>query len=87
MNYPVSTVNLLEVGLENYFSSVVTDPSTRQPLGLQQDPTSSSLGYNNSSRRFSNRICSSLKTNRRKGTYLGKGVPVQAMKAYGEVEV
>ena len=29
-----------------YFVSVLTDPSTRQPLGLQQDPNSSSLGYN-----------------------------------------
>jgi len=26
--------------------SVLTDPSTRQPLGLQQDPNSISLGYN-----------------------------------------
>jgi len=37
----------LEAGFENYFLSVLTDPSTGQPLGLQQDPTSSSLGCNN----------------------------------------
>ena len=36
-------------GIENYFLSVLTDPSTRQTLGLQQDPTSSSLGYITSS--------------------------------------
>jgi hypothetical protein len=36
----------LQVDSENYFSSVLTDPSQRSPLGLQQDPSPAPLGYN-----------------------------------------